>query len=66
MGWNEGRDEIDLLQVKCLPDLFCTPEVTQMDRVEGTAKQPNPPPCRLSLNLSTLPDKKIRNKNVKL
>jgi hypothetical protein len=38
MGWNVGRDENDLLQMKCLPNFFYTPEVTQMNRIEGPSK----------------------------
>jgi hypothetical protein len=38
MGWNGGRDEYDLFKVKGLPNFLCTPEVPQMDGIEGTAE----------------------------
>lgn len=38
MGWNGGRDEDNLLKVECLPNFLCTPEVTQMDGIEGPSE----------------------------
>jgi hypothetical protein len=38
MGWNGGRDEDDLLQPEDLPNLLRTPEMTQMNGVEGPSK----------------------------
>jgi hypothetical protein len=55
MGWNGGRDENNLLQMKCLPNFFYTPEVTQMDGIEGAAEQPNSSSCGLLSYFSTLP-----------
>jgi len=40
--WDGGRDEDDLLESECLPNLFCAPEVTQMNGIEGPPKQANP------------------------
>ena len=54
MGRNGGRDENDLLESQCLPDLFRSPEMTEMDGIEGPSKQPNPPPTGLLLDFSTL------------
>jgi len=42
MGWNGGRDENDLLEVEYFSNLFCPPEVTQMDGIEGSPEQANP------------------------
>ena len=55
MGRNGGRDEDDLIQLECLPDLFGTPEVTEMDGVEGPSKQPNFSTFGLLLYFSILP-----------
>ena len=38
MRWNGGSDEDDLLKVESLPNFFCTPEVPQMDGVEGPSE----------------------------
>jgi hypothetical protein len=38
MRWNGGRDEDDLLELERLPDFLCTPEMTEMDRIEGPSK----------------------------
>jgi hypothetical protein len=38
MGGNGGGDEDDLLKKECLPNLFCTPEVTQMDGIESPSE----------------------------
>jgi hypothetical protein len=58
MGRNGGRDENDLIEPECLPNFFCSPEMTEMDGVEGPSKQPNPSPTRLLFNFSTLLHKK--------
>jgi hypothetical protein len=42
MGRDRGRNEDNLLELKCFADFFRTSEVTQMDGVEGASKQPNP------------------------
>jgi len=41
MGWDGGRDEDDLLEVKCFSNFFRPPEVPLMDRVEGSSKETN-------------------------
>jgi hypothetical protein len=38
MGWNGGRDEDDLVKVERFSNFLCTPEVTQMDGIEGPPK----------------------------
>jgi hypothetical protein len=38
MGRDRGRNEDNLLELKCLINFFRTPEVTQMDGVEGASK----------------------------
>jgi hypothetical protein len=38
MGWNGGRDEDDLLKVEGFSNFLCSPEVTQMDGIEGPPK----------------------------
>jgi hypothetical protein len=38
MGWDRGRNENNLLELKCLANFFRTPEVTQMDGVEGASE----------------------------
>jgi len=38
MGWNGGRYENDLVKVERLSNFLCTPEVTQMDGIEGSPK----------------------------
>jgi hypothetical protein len=50
-----GRDENDLLQPECLPNLLCAPKVTQMDGIEGPAEETNPSTYGLLFNFSTLP-----------
>jgi hypothetical protein len=55
MGRDRGRDEDNLLELKCLANFFRTSEVTQMDGVEGAPKQPNPPTCGFFLYFSILP-----------
>jgi hypothetical protein len=55
MGRDRGRDEDNLLELKCLANFFRTSEVTQMDGVEGASKQPNPPTCGFFLYFSILP-----------
>jgi hypothetical protein len=42
MRWNGGRDENDLLEVEYVSNLFCPPEMTQMDGIEGSPEQANP------------------------
>src|SRR5208337_3659485 len=42
MGRDRGRDEDNLLELKCLANFFRTSEVTQMDGVDGAPEQPNP------------------------
>ncbi len=42
MGWDGCWDKDHLLKSEGLPNLFRPPEMTQMDRVEGTSKEPNP------------------------
>jgi len=54
MGWDRGRNENNLIELKRLPNFFRTPEVTQMDRVEGASKQPKPPVCELLFDFSIL------------
>jgi hypothetical protein len=43
MRRNGGRNENDLLKVKNFPNLFCTAEVTQMNRIESPSKEPDSP-----------------------
>jgi hypothetical protein len=38
MGRNGGRDEDNLLELEGLPNLLCTPEMTQMNGIEGPSK----------------------------
>jgi hypothetical protein len=38
VGWNGGRDEDDLLELEGLPDFFCTPEMAQMNGIEGPSE----------------------------
>jgi hypothetical protein len=38
MGWNGGRDEDDLRELEGLPDFFRTPEMAQMNGIEGPSK----------------------------
>jgi len=38
MGGDGGRNEEDLLELECLPNFFCTPEMTKMDGIEGASK----------------------------
>jgi len=38
MGRNGGRDEDDLLQLEGLPNFLRTPEMTQMNGIEGPSK----------------------------
>jgi hypothetical protein len=38
MRWNRRWNEDDLLKTKYLPNLLCTPKVTQMNGIEGPAK----------------------------
>jgi hypothetical protein len=38
MGRNGGGDEDDLLELEGLPNLFRTPEVAEMDGIEGPSK----------------------------
>jgi hypothetical protein len=42
MGRDGGRDEDDLLEAKCFSNFFRSPEVTQMDGIEGPPEQANP------------------------
>jgi hypothetical protein len=55
MGRDRGRNEDNLLELKCLANFFRTSEVTQVDGVEGASKQPNPPTRGLFFDLWTLP-----------
>jgi len=55
MGWDRGWNEDHLLELECLPNFFRTPEMTQMDGVEGTSKQPNSPTRGLLFDFSPLP-----------
>jgi hypothetical protein len=54
MGRNGGRDKDDLVELECLPNLFRTPEMTEMDGVEGPSKQPDSLAFGLLFDLSTL------------
>jgi len=36
--WNGGGNEDDLVKMKCLPNLFSTPKVTQMNGIERPAQ----------------------------
>jgi hypothetical protein len=54
MGRDRRRNEDDLLELECLPNLFRPPEVTQMNGVESPPKKTNPPARRLLFDLSTL------------
>jgi hypothetical protein len=38
VGRNGGRDEDDLIELECLPNLFRTPEVAKMNGVESSSK----------------------------
>ena len=38
MGWNRGGNEDNLLELKCPANFLRTPEVTQMDGIEGASK----------------------------
>jgi hypothetical protein len=38
MRGDGGRDEDDLIEVEGLPNFFCTPEMTEMDGVEGPSE----------------------------
>ena len=55
MGRNGGRDEDDLIELECLPNFFCTSEMTKMDGIEGTSKQPNFSTFGLLFYFSILP-----------
>jgi len=44
VGRNGGRDKDDLLELECLPNFFCAPEMTEMDGIEGPSEQPDPSP----------------------
>jgi len=55
MGRDRGRNEDNLLEVKCLTNFFRTPEVAQMDGVEGASKQPNLPTRGLLFDFLILP-----------
>ena len=68
MGRDRGRNEDNLLELKCLANFFRASEVTQMDGVESASKQPNPPTCGLFFDLSTLPilNPKLEMSNAKV
>jgi hypothetical protein len=39
MGWRSGRDQQDLVQVESFPDLYGSPEMTQMNGVESATQK---------------------------
>jgi hypothetical protein len=58
------RNEDHFLEAKGLPDLLCSPEMTQMDGVEGPPEKPDPSLSSILLNLGLSFSGQIRNPNI--
>ncbi len=54
MGGERGRNEDNLVELECLPNFFRTPEMTQMDGIEGPSEKTNPSTRELLFDLSIL------------
>jgi hypothetical protein len=62
MRGNGGRDENNLLEIESFSNLFCPPEVTQMDGIEGSSKKTDPPSYERLFNFrSSLHKKKMKH-----
>ncbi len=55
VGRDGGRNENDLVEPECFPNLFRTPQMTQMDGIEGPSEETDPCTRGLLFYFSILP-----------